>query len=428
MTSAQLRSSLALGPLTFTTVARTAAVAALVGMIPFNAIFLTLIAPQNPLVEKNVVIGPDLAPTDLILVLLIALAVPMLPGLIRSRTPGVGLVGVMALSGVIAAHLLFEPTLQGAMLLLRTAGAAALIVMLRSMDPRLLALSVAWPLAVVASFQAALALSQTLIFGNGNPITNEAGELVTTWTRGYGTMIGAYDLAAFLTLTIAIMLSMRRFRSLVPIWWLTVIAGSATIAVSFGRSGVLSVVLIAVVYIGYGLWDRSTALIRNGFIALLPMITVGLVLRSGWWVRAVDTAQLSSTGRIELMERALDTIASHPLIGVGPMQYGTYISQLRPSVADRHIVHNVPLLITAEFGVVVGVAAIAWAIALGYRAFRTSVFAAGILVSIVPFFMFDHLHYTHPSALATAGLWVALLDFHWHSEKSEDAISSSAQQ
>jgi hypothetical protein len=82
------------------------------------------------------------------------------------------------------------------------------------------------------------------------------------------------------------------------------------------------------------------------------------------------------------------------------------------TVIDPHIVHNLPLLVTVEFGIAVGVAFTAWLVILGIRAFRLSIYAAALFLSILPFLLLDNLHYVYGNGLAMFAVWIAILDYH----------------
>jgi O-antigen ligase len=193
--------------------------------------------------------------------------------------------------------------------------------------------------------------------------------------------------------------------------WTSVVLSSSTIATTFGRTALLAIVLVGASYgVGWFMHRRNIMGISAAAI-LLPLTATGLLLRSGWLVRAAQSANLDLTTRDALAARAIEMIRSSPLTGIGPVQYGPHLTRMGLSVLDPHVVHNLPLLVSAEFGVIVGAAFTLWIGILGFRAFRLSVFAAAIFLSIIPFLMLDNLHYVYGNGMAMFAIWLAMLDY-----------------
>jgi hypothetical protein len=115
-------------------------------------------------------------------------------------------------------------------------------------------------------------------------------------------------------------------------------------------------------------------------------------------------------------------------MGVGPVQYGPHLTQMGLTVLDPHVVHNVPLLVTAEFGIIVGLAFTGWLIALGIRAFRLSLYATALFLSIIPFLVLDNLHYVYGNGMMVFAVWIAILDYNTTTEvvpKDQSEVSPS---
>jgi hypothetical protein len=86
----------------------------------------------------------------------------------------------------------------------------------------------------------------------------------------------------------------------------------------------------------------------------------------------------------------------------------------------------VPLLVTAEFGMIVGLAFTGWLIALGIRAFRISVYATALFLSVIPFLLLDNLHYVYGNGMMIFAVWIAMLDYHWTAPRSsQDSTAAS---
>ncbi len=134
------------------------------------------------------------------------------------------------------------------------------------------------------------------------------------------------------------------------------------------------------------------------------MIVMGVVLRAGWLARATESSSLTSDIRWMLAKRAITIIAGDPIAGLGPVQYGS-----RVPPGDGFIVHNVPLLTAAEFGVAVGVALVLWLTLLGYRTSMKSIPAGAVFASAIPFLLFDNLHYVLGVGLGMVAIWLAAI-------------------
>jgi len=311
-------------------------------------------------------------------------------------------------------------------MLLRIAGVFAVIVAIRSMSHRDLLLGVVWPLTLGASLQALFALSQTFIYNTGMIVPATTLAQGRAWTAGRGTFSGSYALAAYLILATAIALSFgitkrptnshfSSIRLTAPLrvsMWTTVVLSSAAIATTFGRTALLAIGLVGGTYIVGWLMHRRQIMAISALTTLVPLAVAGFVLRSGWLVRASQSANLDLTNRGALAARALEMIRSSPLTGIGPVQYGPNLARMGLTVLDPHIVHNLPLLVTVEFGIFVGVAFTGWLVVLGIRAFRLSIYAAALYLSILPFFLLDTLHYVYGNGLAMFAVWIATLDYH----------------
>jgi O-antigen ligase len=166
----------------------------------------------------------------------------------------------------------------------------------------------------------------------------------------------------------------------------------------------------------------------SAIMTFLPLAVTGLFLRSGWLVRVSQSTELDLTTRDALAARAIEMIRSSPLMGVGPVQYGPHLTQMGLTVLDPHVVHNVPLLVTAEFGIIVGLAFTGWLIALGIRAFRLSLYATALFLSIIPFLVLDNLHYVYGNGMMVFAVWIAILDYNTTTEvvpKDQSEVSPS---
>jgi hypothetical protein len=387
---------------------RAALVAALVWMIPFGNWFSVFLERNAEPIPDRLLPNAYIAPPDVILAILIVVVSATL--LRRSYRSGYGLggAGLLIAAGIIFAGVLISPSLAGWVLLLRVFGAGAVILAIRSMNARTLMLSVVWSFALSSSLQSVLAIVQTFVLDSGRVGRADIESVEHLWTAGIGTFNHEYALAAYLSLSVGIALSSGAVRRLDGLMWVSIALSSAAIATSFGRSAALSVIAVSAVY-GVG-WvsSRNREYLLGTVIPTASLAVAGALAASAWLGRA----NLDSSIRITLARQALDVAVEHPILGVGPMHYGLYLAQLPLREADQIIVHNVPLLVAAEFGVIMGLVFLVWLVALGVRAFSTSVRSAGLFVVVVPFLVFDHMHYLLPAGLGLIGFWLGMLDVH----------------
>jgi O-antigen ligase len=80
----------------------------------------------------------------------------------------------------------------------------------------------------------------------------------------------------------------------------------------------------------------------------------------------IDRDQGSINERLELAQSALGFMREHPLVGVGPGQFG-----LQPYSTNAAHPHNVPLQLLSEYGLLAGLAGIALVLMLAVFAVRT---------------------------------------------------------
>lgn len=79
---------------------------------------------------------------------------------------------------------------------------------------------------------------------------------------------------------------------------------------------------------------------------------------------------------------------------------------------DHTIMHNIPVLIAAEYGVPVGALFTPWLGLLGLAALFTSARATAVFVAILPYVYFDNLHMVYINGTVGLGLWSAVMDYH----------------
>ncbi len=390
---------------------RYALVAALIAVIPFAIRYLLLVEVHSPHIERPLLKASTFGPLELVLVLVAVSSLPLLLRRSTYRGRPLGLLGAMGFTGITLVWLLFDPSAEGILRTMRLAGVVGTIAIVSTMSVRTFRLAIVWPLAASAGVQATWALLQTHVWRSGH----QSGITIRwshAWTQGYGTMDGAYALAAFLVLAIAIVLASAAFGRLHPLMWVSVLVSSFAVSVTFGRSGVLALLAIGGLYGLMWLVSHRGRDLASSLSATVPMLTGIAIAWTGWSVRAGETLRLQQFGRESLLDRAFTVIGGHPVVGVGPGNYGPTLARIGVTSTDITIVHNIPILVAAEYGIPIGVLFTAWLIALGIVSVMTSMRAITVFVAIVPYLVFDHPHLVYAYGIAEFGLWLAVLDFH----------------
>lgn len=379
-------------------------------LIPFSITSLLWIEEHSAHITYDLLGWTTTGPFDAILLLLAVAALPLLFRKDTFRGYPIGLTGLAVFTVVTCVWILVDPSLQGVARTVRFAGITGAVVIIRHMPVAVFRNAVVWPLTISAMIQASLGLLQTHLWNNGtaSPITERFDH---AWTQGYGTMDGGYALAAFLAVASGIILASGAFRRLHPAMWVTVVLSSAAISTTFGRLGVLAMVGIGAFYGVTGLIRRNWEYVSAALAATVP-VAVGIAYTwIGWSVRAAETAAGYTSGRDTLMSRATTIIEMHPFVGVGPGNYGPTLARIGLVDVDYTIVHNVGVLVTAEYGIPIGVLFSLWIAALGITSILTSVRAMAVFASIVPYLMLDHTHMSYAYAIGGFGLWIGALDY-----------------
>ena len=134
---------------------------------------------------------------------------------------------------------------------------------------------------------------------------------------------------------------------------------------------VASAVVLVLMRQGRMIWLREQMLVafagaaifivHSQIVALLPHVAPVPGIKS-----IVDRGQGSINERLELAHSALGFMREHPLVGVGPGQFG-----LQPYSTHAAHPHNVPLQLLSEYGLPAGLAGIALVLMLAVYAVST---------------------------------------------------------
>ena len=140
-------------------------------------------------------------------------------------------------------------------------------------------------------------------------------------------------------------------------WILALPVLFAGLILSFSRSAWLAFALSLGLFGLFSLVNKkSPALKRLTLFGLLPILVMGIV--GGLLTNRFNLQSLaeftSLFGRGELIQIAMNGIVNHPLLGIGPGNFPLFMLQYR-TLDPPHFVHNVPLLLASEVGLLGGI-------------------------------------------------------------------------
>lgn len=260
---------------------------------------------------------------------------------------------------------------------------------------------------------------------------NQAGASVvqnaegTRWLRAYGTFSHPNVLGAMLVVFLGIVLANKQWRDIrhPSLATLVIITASASIALTFSRAAWLGLAgfLLA------GWWftppefrpQVKRLMAISAFIATLVLAPLSsfVISRVGVSGPANRLETASTLERTLLIQFGLQAWQASPFTGVGAGGFVQWAAQNVGIDLPFEPVHNVPLLILAETGVLGAGAALAVGGAMAYRMWRRrkkmrapeAIYAATLLgVGIT--LLFDHLWWTQPPArtllVLLIGMWV----------------------
>lgn len=353
---------------------------------------------------------------------LLALGLLCLPALVRTawarRLDVVTAVAVLvgALTVAWAAH----PSLRGFLQVLRLLGVAG-AVLTAGRGSRTSRLVLGASFALFALFEVLVA---TLQRATGGPVgLRSLGEapdpllLIGGAEAPSGTFVHPYLLAGLAILAIAVLAAVAlKAPHLHRACALGAAVAGIAVGITYSRMALLALAGIMVPLL-FGLRSRST---RVAVLAVAAAVLIGtgltaLAASDGWVGRAEEaaTGENLTRGRGELATQAFAVIRSSPLIGVGTGRYVLAVEE-DPDLARRSArvlqpVHGVPLLLTAEGGILAAGALVLLAVAVVLAARRGGAAAWALLLAYVPFLLLDHFPVTYPQGLVMTAVWLAAL-------------------
>ena len=338
---------------------------------------------------------------DVVLLAAIVLLAPAsMRSLVRHRSNPV-VTAVVGLAVAIAVSFVLHPSLKSGFVVFRVIAGVVLVGRFVELDRGEARRAVAVPAMVVAGLQGVLAFAQLQFdaalgtggFGGGDPDTVN-GVLRAPGVLGHPYVLAAYGLFA-VSLAVA-------YKPEEPTWrWHLGTAGAVVpVALSFGRSVILGfvVMVIALAVVAYrsAVWRPMLAAVVAGF--LVP----ALLFAGSWSARIDQTSTGDQVGvptnvRFQLAEDALTLIGQEWLLGLGPGRYAIELERrLDVDTSNAYPVHDVPLYLLAELGVVLGAAVLVLLARGTVATVRQGIRGVALVTAPLGLVVFDVLHLVDP--------------------------------
>jgi hypothetical protein len=305
---------------------------------------------------------PDLAVAILMMTTLLQRG----PSRSDSKPGGVtAVLGALVTLGFLTAPLALSRTVAVYAALRWLFGFGAYLVLARTVAPTKM-----WILALVVglALQTAVGIGQVIkqgplaLPGEAALEASQPGAAVLTvrgrsWLRPYGLTFHPNVLGGYLAVGLLLLLPLLGRRWMRPLWWLL----AAGLLLSFSRSAWLATAVVLPPLSGWLAWRkaglrRSLAITLGGaaVVGVLLLALLGGQLVSRLQPRATMTEYRSLAERGKLIGVALENIADRPLTGVGAGNFALAVSRSSSPVHPQPV-HNVPLLLASEVGLLGGV-------------------------------------------------------------------------
>lgn len=242
------------------------------------------------------------------------------------------------------------------------------------------------------------------------------------WLRAYGTLPHPNLLAGwslvFFTFVLALFLTSAKVR---VYSFILVNISLVLIALTFSRSTWLGLLVIAAFLLfrfRYVDRKRLVFLAASGVLtAVLLLVAFLPLIATRFGAGQVETEQVSLYTRSWLMQRTWEIIRQSPWLGVGAGSYSLALFQHVPSFYDIEPVHNTPVLLLSELGMVGLFLEAGLGLVILYHSFKASqplmvVLSAGLL-GLMAVSFFDHYIWTVSPGrmlfMSMLGIWTGQL-------------------
>lgn len=235
--------------------------------------------------------------------------------------------------------------------------------------------------------------------------------------RVYGTFPHPNMLGGFVLICMAAVIVMVLYKK--KIHWpalFLLMAGTFLLVATFSRSAWLGMaVFLLIITIKFRLSERTKILLILSFIisaALFTLIPLRELFISRTTAPTTATEEFSLVGRVWLSQQALAYTKERPFTGVG---IGSFVIQLAERDGERNFVepvHNVPLLLLSELGIV-GLAVLISILVLMGREFLAAervnlILINAVLAGMGIISLFDHYLWSLPPGRMALGIVLGL--------------------
>ena len=342
-------------------------------------------------------------PFDAVIFIALVILGPAAAAFVRTHLKTPAVVGLLVVLGATAAGFAFHPSLKGAVIVYRMTAATIVALGVAELSPQHRRRIVVGPMMAMAALQGLLAIGQLVTdsslglegVGGGAP------DIVDGVARAPGMLGHPYVLASYALLAVSLGVVFRP-HPMSRLWLVGLAGATVPVAVTFSRAAVVGLLFAGVVVAGRAIheaeWRRIMAAVGIRF--LVP----AAIFAASWAARVGDSSVTDFSPdqnvRYELAAQALRLIESDWLLGVGTGQYIIELEdrfEIDPAFANP--VHNVPVYLLAEWGLIMGGLVLASLGIAAWRLWRLGPEGKMLLLLLIGFVMLDALHVVYPIGL-----------------------------
>jgi O-antigen ligase len=390
---------------------------ALPQMLRWNAALAVALLPIGVLVTRITWVQPFIMACDLAALLAVILGVAQIFTHTMPRSP-LFVAGLVFIGGQLLSYCV-HPDLVGMVRMLRTFGILVIAETLASLAPELRA-KFEKGIVGVGVFELLLTLVHRVLGRAVAPGLIEFGSNVFARENAsisVGSLQHQYVLAGLGLLVGAVAVLGLIRSTLPPLWSFAGIGTCAYLAVqSVGRSASLGVAVLAFTLL---IAMATKPMIRRNLAYAIVVIGFGSGIgygstRNGWETRTASATITKDAGRPAMYEQAVGLWRSSPIVGVGTGRYNIALldhPELIKLTNEFLPVHNVPLHLAAETGVVGLGTTLGFAFLLWKRLRSLGLLVMMPAAAITPFLVFDVFHWAIPTGTLQLGVFIGMLAY-----------------
>ena len=327
----------------------------------------------------------------------------------------------------------FNPSVEGALLVAPMLGAVGLAVAVAALSLEELRRYVALPLLAMVAFQS-LIIAVQAVTKAPTVLSTLSPKVLPLFTNGgvvrpQGLYDHSYEAAAVAVVAVALGFALMPDSGRLRIAFLIGMAsGAMTVALTYSRAAVLSLVLVCTVAAIAAARGRVPAL-WAGLAVVVVAFLVSLLFSSGGWTARVDETlstdlDRATLGRVENLRQGVEVAIDHPWVGVGPNRYLIVLENDYTKPGDPFgQVHNVPLQVAAELGIPAAIILAVLLLWVGAQAVRDGNRPLLLYAALLPFLLFDVLLYVKLVGLLLVAVWAGALAVFHVSRMGEKAMT-----